>query len=201
MLHKLILSLYHFKANQRSDVGNVRGEFHWRSWLLIMMTMRWSQLISDNTCSQLGNLTINGIMWSLSTIQHRALNGLCVGKFCYGGSRWSHMHFEVKPMKTTWFNHFRVNQGILGMWNESRDYKSSTSHLPVPLSNDVSRGDMEFQCYNTRDWLANLYHCHSFCWHMIETQVHRRIHSICLELRYDSSSTAHCPIPFGTETL
>jgi len=74
ILYSEILSICRFEVNQRSDVGIVTEGFHWRSWLLIMTYMRWSQLISFITCSQLAYLMINGVSWMLIMMQQRALN-------------------------------------------------------------------------------------------------------------------------------
>jgi len=49
--------------------------------------------------------------------------------------------------------------------------------------------------------LAYSWQSRSFWWHLIEVLVYQWILSICLQSRSDSSSTAHLPIPFATETL
>jgi len=183
----------------KSEIARVGFLSHY--WLLLTTNRRWSQLINNTTSSLLAYLMINGICWILRIIQWMALNHSSVAILRCTGSLRPKTLFTINRVQGAFFNNFHVHWEIVGIYHESCKDGSSTAYLPIAFDNNVRLGDIKLLCQNTIHQLADVWHSHSFCWRMIDVQMHWRILNIWLEMCYDRYSTVYLPIPFGNETV
>jgi len=144
---------------------------------------------------------LNGLSQILSMMQRRASKHSSVVIVRCTGNLWPRTHVEVKRVDNAQFSHFPVHRKILAICHESRLDRSHTTDLAIQFGNKVSHGDIEWLCQNMRHQLADSGQTRSFCCHLIQVQVHRRMICIHFESRYDRSSTAYLPIQFGKETV
>lgn len=101
------------------------------SWLLLMINMRWNQLISYITSSWWAYLIINSMSQILRIMQLRSAKYLLVANLRCTGNLMPCTHFKVKRLKTAEFNYSQVHWRILGLRYMSHYVSSSPANVPT----------------------------------------------------------------------
>jgi hypothetical protein len=149
------------------------------------------------------NIRINGLSWILRMMQQRALKHLSVMILRRTRNLWPSTHRRRKSEPCT-IQPLSGAPEIPGHMPYVMSLVSIDHALQICQSNLPTLYVMELlnSCVSIWDTdMADPGQRCSVCCHLIQVQVHRRIIGICIESRYDRSSTAYVPIKFGKETV
>jgi len=149
-------------------------EFHWQSRLLLVINMRWSYLICNNTSSQLAYLMIHGMSGIVGMMPQCALKHLSVANLRRIGNMTPDLHFAVRQItkhnfSASWYTRDSLAYILSHIMTAPAQYIVHC-HLAIKLFRQYWVLVLQYET-----WLSNLSQSHIMCWQINEAELHGRV--------------------------